>query len=159
MPEEVNKDIIEIIKTAIQEKDELTIKIISILLISFIFLSLITNLVIPLVINLCNRKNEITKIKIERKLDFFEKLFKTLKLINSSLSILDINTITAAQKNINSIRTQIFVSSYLVTKKMKKTINELLDYFTDVLNDSYKRNTEKEDNLFLKLVKEYENIK
>lgn len=154
-----NKTIFELSLNALKQKDSMTIKFLIILAIIYFVILLLTSLIIPLILNKNTFKNEILKIKTERKLDYIENLLKNIRIINSSLSILDEENIKKTQKNIKVLRNQIYCYSFKIPHKMSDLIIDYLDYFDKVLINNYARDTEKESELYEKICKEYDLIK
>lgn len=152
-------NLLELTLKAIKQKDSMTIKILIVIGIIYFFLLLLTSLIIPIILNQNNRKNEVLKIKIEKKLEFIDNLLKNIRVINSSLSILDDENIKKTQKNIKVLRNEMYYYTFKIPHKMASLIYEFLDYFDKVLINSYARDTEKEKDLYEKICKEYELLK
>lgn len=152
-------NILEFSLNALKQKDSMTIKFLIVIAIIYFCMLLLTSLIIPLIINKNTRKNEVLKIKTERKLDYIENLLIKIRIINSSLSILDDDNIKKTQNNIKILRKQIYCYTFKIPQKMSVLIIEFLDYCDKVLLNSYTRDTTKEQELYDKICKEYESIK
>ncbi|MEE3410093.1 MAG: hypothetical protein VZQ47_05515 [Treponema sp.] len=147
-------DVVKLAKEISREHDKTTIIVLAIMLIVYI----ISNYLIPCFLSSANRKNEIIKIKIERKLDCIENLIKQLKHVSSFLSVTDKVNIDGGKKIIGFLRKDIQENYFLLTKDFSKTANELLDYFSVVLLSPGKRKLNIENRFFLKLKTEYEKL-
>ena len=145
---------IRLAKEITKEHDKWTITIF--LLIFFIYV--IMNYFIPVLLSVANRKNEIRKIRSERKLDYAENIIKQLKGLSTSLSIVDVKNIENGEKAINILRQDIQSNYLLLTKNLANSANKLLDYYQDVLISPEKRDPNKEKNFFIEMKNEYEKI-
>ncbi|MBP3366683.1 MAG: hypothetical protein J6K96_06765 [Treponema sp.] len=137
-----------------KEHDKITIIIL--IIISIIYL--IINLLIPIFLSSFNRRNEIKKIRSERKLDSTENVIKQLRLLSSSLSIIDTKNVDEGRLKINELREYVHSSELLLTKEILDVANDLLDYCEIVLVTPEERDSSKEKNFFIKMKKEYEKI-
>lgn len=150
--------LIQLIKDMINDKDKLTITIVLLVISAGILYVLVTNLLIPCLLNISNRKNEVTKSKIERKLSVIENTLEKLKIINLQLNNIESNK-TKITESIAYIRKFIYLHAYQIPKKMKIEIDSLLNYFQQVVENPLSRKTTTEDKLFQNIYKYYETLK
>lgn len=148
------EETLKLAKEISREHDKFTIIILGIIIIVY----LIVNLMIPIILNFFNRKSEIKKIRSERKLDCAENVIKQLRLLSSSLSIIDENNINNGKEKINKLRAYIKANDFLLNKGLGEVSNNVLDYYSVVLISPEKRDATKEQNFFIDMKKEYEKI-
>lgn len=147
-------DALKIAREISREHDKSTI----VLLIIMIIIYILFNLVIPIILTKVNHKNEINKLRAERKLDSIETLVKELRLLSSFLSISDYKNIEDGKKKINELRKIVQSNDLLFTKELSDHASELLDYYAVVLISSEKRDVNSEKKLFNEIKKDYEKI-
>ena len=126
-----------------------------IVLISATFLSVIVNLVLQLIINNKVLRNDVKKMKYERKLKYIENVYAWLYCI-SNLMIYDKDQ--NLNKKISQLRQQISNNQILLGKKIYNIANEILDYYVIVLSNPRSRSIPKENIFFNKYIKEYEHL-
>ena len=148
------EETLKLAKEISKEHDKFTIIILGIIVIMY----LIVNLMIPIILTFFNRKSEIKKIRSERKLDCAENVIKQLRLLSSSLSIIDENNINNGKEKINELRAYIKANDFLLNKGLSELSNDVLDYYSVVLISPEKRDATKEQNFFIDMKKEYEKI-
>lgn len=148
------EDALKIAREISREHDKSTI----VLLIIMIIIYILSNLVIPIILTKVNHKNEINKLRAERKLDSIETLVKELRLLSSFLSISDYQNIEDGKKKINELRKIVQSNDLLLTKELSEHASELLDYYAVVLISSEKRDINSEKKLFNEIKKDYEKI-
>lgn len=148
------EDALKIAREISREHDKSTI----LLLIIIIIIYILSNLIIPIILSRFNHKNEINKLRAERKLDRVETLVKELRLLSSFLSISDSQNIEDGQKKINELRKILQSNDLLLTKELSEHASELLDYYAVVLISSEKRDINSEKKLFNEIKKDYEKI-
>ena len=141
-------------KEVLKEHDTYTI----IILVIIIVLYIIINLMIPVFLSGFNRKNEIKKIKSERKLDSAENVINQLRLFSSSLSITDLENINDGRIKINELRIYVRSNELLLSKEILGLANELLDYYSVVLVTPEERDQIKEKDFFIKMKNAYEKV-
>lgn len=145
---------LKLVKEILKEHDKHTIIILLIMLALYILI----NLIIPAFLSCFNRKNEIKKIRSERKLDCAEDVIKQLRLLTSFLSITDPENINDGKNKINKLRVYVRSNELLLTKEILNLANGLLDYYAVVLVTPAERNQGKEKKFFIKMKKAYEKI-
>jgi len=126
-----------------------------IVLISATFLSVIVNLVLQLIINNKVLRNDVKKMKYERKLKYIENVYAWLYCI-SNLMIYDKDQ--NLNKKICQLRQQISNNQILLGKKIYNIANEISNYYVIVLSNPRSRSIPKENIFFNKYIKEYEHL-
>ena len=96
-------DVVKLAKEISREHDKTTIIVLAIMLVVYI----ISNYLIPCFLSSINRKNEILKIKIERKFDCIEILIRQLRHLSLFLSVTDAVNIDDGIKKISFLRKNI----------------------------------------------------
>ena len=145
---------LKLAKEISKERDKTTIFFAVAIIIVYILLNIVT----PIVLNFFNRKNEIQKLRSERKLNYIECLVRELYLLSSFLGITDTSNIRDGKAKINSLRKDVKINNLLLTKTISKYAVDLLDYYSIVLISPEKRDINNEEKIFLSIKKEYEKI-
>lgn len=128
------------------------------LIITYLIISLITlftNYLIQSCLNKRTNKYDKEKIKLERKLEHIENLYKLLTQIKNNAIIPDSKEKEALIKKVNY-----WVSSHriMLTKSLyNKTIN-ILDYYTNIISNPSSRNPKNEEKMFSDFIEEYNKV-
>ena len=100
-------------------------------------------------------RNDIKKMKYERKLKYIENVYSWLFYIsNLMFSVQD----QSIQKKVSQLRTQIGNNRILLEKAIFDISNEILDYYVIVISNPRSRDITKENKLFADYIKEYEQL-
>lgn len=81
-----------------------------------------------------------------------------MRLLTSSLSIIDLENINDGKSKINELRTYVRSNELLLTEEILDLANRLLDYYAVVLVTPEERDQRKEKNFFIKMKEAYERI-
>lgn len=118
-------------------------------------ISVIVNLMVQVYINNRVLRNDIKKMKYERKLKYIENVYSWLFYIsNLMFSVQD----QSIQKKVSQLRTQISNNRILLGKAIFDISNEILDYYVIVISNPRSRDITKENKLFAGYIKEYEQL-
>ena len=118
-------------------------------------ISVIVNLMVQVYINNRVLRNDIKKMKYERKLKYIENVYSWLFYIsNLMFSVQD----QSIQKKVSQLRTQISNNRILLEKAIFDISNEILDYYVSVISNPRSRDITKENKLFADYIKEYEQL-
>ena len=118
-------------------------------------ISVIVNLMVQVYINNRILRNDIKKMKYERKLKYIENVYSWLFYIsNLMFSVQD----QSIQKKVSQLRTQISNNRILLGKAIFDISNEILDYYVIVISNPRSRDIIKENKLFADYIKEYEQL-
>ena len=118
-------------------------------------ISVIVNLMVQVYINNRVLRNDIKKMKYERKLKYIENVYSWLFCIsNLMFSVQD----QGIQKKVSQLRTQISNNRILLGKAIFDISNEILDYYVIVISNPRSRYITKENKLFADYIKEYEQL-
>lgn len=118
-------------------------------------ISVIVNLMVQVYINNRVLRNDIKKMKYERKLKYIENVYSWLFYIsNLMFSVQD----QSIQKKVSQLRTQISNNRILLGKAIFDISNEILDYYIIVISNPRSRDITKENKLFADYIKEYEQL-
>lgn len=118
-------------------------------------ISVIVNLMVQVYINNRVLRNDIKKMKYERKLKYIENVYSWLFYIsNLMFSVQD----QSIQKKVSQLRTQISNNRILLGKAIFDISNEILDYYVIVISNPRSRDITKENKLFADYIKEYEQL-
>lgn len=118
-------------------------------------ISVIVNLMVQVYINNRVLRNDIKKMKYERKLKYIENVYSWLFCIsNLMFSVQD----QGIQKKVSQLRTQISNNRILLGKAIFDISNEILDYYVIVISNPRSRDIPKENRLFADYIKEYEQL-
>lgn len=118
-------------------------------------ISVILNLMVQVYINNRVLRNDIKKMKYERKLKYIENVYSWLFYIsNLMFSVQD----QSIQKKVSQLRTQISNNRILLGKAIFDISNEILDYYVIVISNPRSRDITKENKLFADYIKEYEQL-
>ena len=118
-------------------------------------ISVIVNLMVQVYINNRVLRNDIKKMKYERKLKYIENVYSWLFCIsNLMFSVQD----QGIQKKVSQLRTQISNNRILLGKAIFDISNEILDYYVIVISNPRSRDITKENKLFADYIKEYEQL-
>lgn len=120
-----------------------------------LLLYIISNLLIPVILNGSNRKNEIKRQKIERALEDIEKVFDVLKTIQALSISSDAGPV---MKKIDELREFVNRRSYRFSSLMMDLILDLLDYYSDCATGRIIKNPEIESDKFELIYREYEKL-
>lgn len=124
-------------------------------LICVTLISVIVNLMVQVYINNRVLRNDIKKMKYERKLKYIENVYSWLFCIsNLMFSVQD----QGIQKKVSQLRTQISNNRILLGKAIFDISNEILDYYVIVISNPRSRDITKENKLFADYIKEYEQL-
>jgi hypothetical protein len=124
-------------------------------LICVTLISVIVNLMVQVYINNRVLRNDIKKMKYERKLKYIENVYSWLFYIsNLMFSVQD----QSIQKKVSQLRTQIGNNRILLEKAIFDISNEILDYYVIVISNPRSRDITKENKLFADYIKEYEQL-
>ena len=124
-------------------------------LICVTLISVIVNLMVKVYINNRVLRNDIKKMKYERKLKYIENVYSWLFYIsNLMFSVQD----QSIQKKVSQLRTQIGNNRILLEKAIFDISNEILDYYVIVISNPRSRDITKENKLFADYIKEYEQL-
>ena len=124
-------------------------------LICVTLISVIVNLMVQVYINNRVLRNDIKKMKYERKLKYIENVYSWLFYIsNLMFSVQD----QSIQKEVSQLRTQIGNNRILLEKAIFDISNEILDYYVIVISNPRSRDITKENKLFADYIKEYEQL-
>lgn len=124
-------------------------------LICVTLISVIVNLMVQVYINNRVLRNDINKMKYERKLKYIENVYSWLFYIsNLMFSVQD----QSIQKKVSQLRTQIGNNRILLEKAIFDISNEILDYYVIVISNPRSRDITKENKLFADYIKEYEQL-
>lgn len=118
-------------------------------------ISVIVNLMVQVYINNRVLRNDIKKMKYERKLKYIENVYSWLfHISNLMFSVQD----QSIQKRVSQLRTQISNNRILLGKAIFDISNEIIDYYVIVLSNPRSRDITKENELFADYIKEYERL-
>ena len=120
-----------------------------------LFLYIVSNLLIPYILNVLDRKNEIKRLKIERKINDIEILFDRLKAIQTISVSKDSEGL---KEEIDDARAFVNKKSYRFPNQMKSSINSFFDYYSECLVSPEKKDPEKESDFFDRIYKEYDKL-
>lgn len=128
------------------------------LIITYLIISLITlfiNYLIQSCLNKRTNKYDKEKIKIERKLEHIENLYKWLTQIKNNAIVSNIKEKQEAIKKVNS-----WVSSHriMLTKSLYNKTIEILDYYADIIFNPSSRNPKNEEKMFSDFIEEYNKV-
>lgn len=118
-------------------------------------ISVIVNLMVQVYINNRVLRNDIKKMKYERKLKYIENVYSWLFYISNLMFSAQDQSI---QKKISQLRTQISNNRILLGKAIFDISNEILDYYVIVISNPRSRDITKENKLFADYIKEYEQL-
>lgn len=124
-------------------------------LICVTLISVIVNLMVQVYINNRVLRNDIKKMKYERKLKYIENVYSWLFYISNLMFSAQDQSI---QKKISQLRTQISNNRILLEKAIFDISNEILDYYVSVISNPRSRDITKENKLFADYIKEYEQL-
>lgn len=126
-----------------------------IITISFSVITLFVNFVIQLLLNKKTNKYDKEKIKLERKLEHIENLYKWLTQIKNNAIMPYSKENEYSIKKVNS-----WVSAHriILTKSLYKKTIEILDYYTDIISNPSSRNMKNEEKMFSDFIEEYNKI-
>ncbi|QTQ15051.1 hypothetical protein HRQ91_11600 [Treponema parvum] len=124
-------------------------------LICVTLISVIVNLMVQVYINNRVLRNDIKKMKYERKLKYIENVYSWLFYISNLMFSAQDQSI---QKKISQLRTQISNNRILLGKAIFDISNEILDYYVIVISNPRSRDITKENKLFADYIKEYEQL-
>ena len=126
-----------------------------IITISSSIITLFVNFLIQLHLNKKTNKYDKEKIKIERKLEHIENLYKWLTQIRNNAINPNQNEKIEVIKRVNS-----WVSSHriMLTKSLYKKTIEILDYYTDIISNPGTRNPKNEEKMFSDFIEEYNKV-
>ena len=137
------------------ENDSKKLVIYFTVLICATLISVIVNLMVQVYINNRVLRNDIKKMKYERKLKYIENVYSWLFCIsNLMFSVQD----QSIQKKVSQLRTQISNNRILLGKAIFDISNEILDYYVIVISNPRSRDITKENKLFADYIKEYEQL-
>ena len=146
-------------KAISKEHDKFTIIILIISGVVYFIVNIIVNLIIPVILSHFNKKNEIRKIRSERKLDSAESVIKQLRLLSSYfLGFTDAKNMSEGKMKINNLREYVYSNDLLLSEELSCLANNLLDYYSDVLVSPENKNADSENKIFIKMKKAYEEI-
>lgn len=120
-----------------------------------LILYILSNLLIPVILNGSNRKNEIKRQKIERALEDIEKVFDVLKTIQALSISSDAGPV---MKRTDELREFVNRRSYRFSSSMRDLILDLLDYYSDCATGRIIKNPEIESDKFELIYREYEKL-
>lgn len=118
-------------------------------------ISVIVNLIVQVYINNRVLRNDIKKMKYERKLKYIENVYSWLFYISNLMFSAQDQSI---QKKISQLRTQISNNRILLGKAIFDISNEILDYYVIAISNPRSRDITKENKLFADYIKEYEQL-
>ncbi|MGI5115625.1 hypothetical protein [Treponema sp. SP13] len=124
-------------------------------LICVTLISVIVNLMVQVYINNRVLRNDIKKMKYERKLKYIENVYSWLFYISNLMFSGQDQSI---QKKVSQLRTQIGNNRILLEKAIFDISNEILDYYVIVISNPRSRDITKENKLFADYIKEYEQL-
>jgi len=124
-------------------------------LICVTLISVIVNLMVQVYINNRVLRNDIKKMKYERKLKYIENVYSWLFYISNLMFSGQDRSI---QKKVSQLRTQIGNNRILLEKAIFDISNEILDYYVIVISNPRSRDITKENKLFADYIKEYEQL-
>ncbi len=155
--EEINKlnDFIQAVNTLQGNDRKSLIVTYLIITIASSIITLFVNYLIQSNLSKRTNKYDKEKIKIERKLEHIENLYKWLTQIKNNAILPNIKEKEDAIKKISS-----WVSSHriMLTKSLYSKIIELLDYYTDIITNPSSRNIKKEEKMFSDFIEEYNKV-
>lgn len=118
-------------------------------------ISVIVNLIVQVYVNNRVLRNDIKKMKYERKLKYIENVYSWLFYISNLMFSAQDQSI---QKKISQLRTQISNNRILLGKAIFDISNEILDYYVIAISNPRSRDITKENKLFADYIKEYEQL-
>jgi predicted PurR-regulated permease PerM len=155
--EEINKlnEFIQAINTLQGNERNTLIVIYLIITIASSIITLFVNYLIQSNLNKKTNKYDKEKIKIERKLEHIENLYKWLTQIKNNAILSNRKEKENAIKKVSS-----WVSSHriMLTKSLYNKTTELLDYYTDIISNPGSRNIKKEEKMFSDFIEEYNKV-
>lgn len=151
----MDSEVLETIKLLFDEQyTSIRFQLVVIIAIGLI-LYILTNLIIPLLINRSNRKNEIKRQKIERTLADIEITIDNLKTIQTAAISSDSMMVP---EKIKEVREFVNRRTYRFKTPMRDAIYDLLDYYMDCICNRINKNPEIESGYFDLIFKEYEKL-
>lgn len=155
--EEINKlnEFIQAINTLQGNERNSLIVTYLIITISSSIITLFINFLIQSHLNKKTNKYDKEKIKIERKLEHIENLYKWLTQIKTNAIIQNSKEKEDLIKKVNS-----WVSAHriMLTKSLYNKTIEILDYYTGIISNPSTRNTKNEEKMFSTFIEEYNKV-
>ena len=103
-------------------------------------------------------KSDAKKIKMERKLNHIELLYKDLIAIQHDSFQLNDGKTDELSSKIKKIRIYISHHKILLSKKICSKTEAILDYYDDIIANPNRRNQKEENTLLDNFIKEYESL-
>ena len=153
----MEQSVIEIIDKylSIQEQDYKKTYLFFIILVLIFIISTISNIIIQVFVNKQILKNEIRKIKFERKIIIIDELYKRLnELKMNSIECISEDSL----KQIAETNCWISQNKINLTNGIFNISKTILDYFIEIYRSPEEKDIKKEKKLFDKFIQEYESL-